>query len=691
MNKRQLYYILFGSFLLVVPLIIFVFYNGKNSPPDSGYCLIAIIGLCAVTVFLIYLLFRLVDTVRAMHDKVELGEQQLKSILDAVGDIAWHYDINTGTILCDRNFYSMLGYEPGAFEIPSAKLREWVHPEEVGPLKQTFRDYIDGVSDALQLDVRIKTKNDRWIWLSLRGKALEWDKTGTPLKLAGIGIDITEAKNAKSLLRESEERYRLVVESMDEYIFIICNDRIVFATPNISGLVKPPLTLEDIVQSLSPKEMLGRHDHSLYGKKSRIHLPGPDERWLETHSVQILWRNRPAQLFCWRDISEIIEVENRENRLESHLAQTQEMNALASLANSIARQYKDHMQVIAINAEMALLTAQPYDDHYIPLKKIESALEKLTYLIDIFYSFSKREDSSQETIDLNTMIRNLFQSLRCIIPQNITLRYHLKAKNKIKAAKPIEIRQAIINLTLNACDAMPKGGDIIIYTHDIAAKAENDYSSPYIALDIIDQGDGIPENIKPRIFDPFFTTKDNTKHLGLGLFTTHTIVSNCGGFIECRKVACGTRFKLLFPAIKPSHSLSNVVSLPIGGRETILMVDDNEDINTSTAEYLRRFGYHVIQAYCAEEALDIYESSTDTIDLVIMDLVMPGIGGIEGIKELHRIDPNVNIIVASAFVDDLFIEDDESRKLVKDIVKKPYLGGHLMLTTIRRVLNMKSL
>lgn len=706
MNKKPFYSILATCLPLLICLLVVIFYNcqtrieGDASAIGSIPCVLTFAGLSILLFLLIYFFLRLRNITHSIDNKLELSRQQLKSALDAVGDAAWHYHVGTGHIICNKNYYTMLGHEPDAFEMTFEKVCDLTHPEDQERLKQITTDYIDGKIDTLQIDFRLKAHEDQWIWLLSRGKTVERDEEGRALKIAGTSIDITEEKEAKNLLRASEERYRLVVENMDEYIFIVCNAKIVFATPNLVQLIQPPLTMAQLLKCVAPgtqdqdpspqtsMETVPNHAamELICGTKDKIRITNGQKRWMESHSTPVLWKEHPAQLVCWRDITDRVVAEEREKQLEHYLFQTQKMSALASMANSISRQYKNYMQIIGGNVELALSAAHPSEEYYTQLKKIESVVAKATELMNMFAAFSNHEAPSSEIIDLNTTLKELYPTLQCIIPKNITLRYFLKAENQIQATQTIEIGQSIMNLVLNACEAMPEGGEIVLYSHDILPRGAKDHSSPYVGLDIIDQGHGIPKNIMPRIFDPFFTTKDKDRHLGLGLYTTYTMITGCGGFIECKKVLCGTRFKLWFPAKISSGKIAKIISFPVGGNETILLVDDNHDINVTTVDYLRRFGYNVIPMYCAEEALHFYEKAGDTIDLVIMDLVMPGMGGIEGIKKLHEINPKIKIIVASAYVDDIFTDSD-AQTLVSGVIHKPYLGGGVILNIIRKVLD----
>ena len=704
MKDKYFHHVLFGFLALLIALAFSVIHMFQSSNFDHTYFHLAPVFIFATLVMgggaclLIYI--RLKKDLRITLEKLRLSEQRFKLAIDATMAAVWHYNLVTGEIDCSDQYYSMLGYQPKEFKMSRDKFFELLHPDDIKHVARTFNDYIDGTIETYQVDFRLRAKDGNWVWVLSGGKAIEWDEDGHPARIAGTNINITEEKKAKALLRKSEERYRLIVENMDQYIYVICEGEIVFATQNLSELMEPPYTLETLLNSIHDDDLESSEEHrgdmsteQILNKrfstdKIKFVLPDKTFRWMRVHSAHILWQGKSARLVCWRDITEHVEASERQTLLEKHLFETQKMNALAAMADGISRSYNNYIQVIGGNVELALSTSRPDEQNYQHLKKIESVLADSAELMDAFALFSHNDESSKQIIDLNLLLERLFKTLRCILPRNITIRYKLKAMNKIKAANPVEIGQAIMNLVLNARDAMPEGGHIIFYAYDVTGNATSDDSSGYVGLDVIDQGGGIDKEILPRIFEPFFTTKQKSKNLGLGLYMTYTIVHNNGGYIESKNVACGARFKLWFPAEISSAQLAEVIAFPIGGNETILLVDDNTGINTTTSDYLRRYGYHVISAYCAEEALSIYEDSPHKIDLVIVDLIMPGMGGISCIRELSKINPDVKIIVASGYVDNVFI-GNEVRAIVKKIIRKPYLSGGIILNTVRNVLDAK--
>ena len=226
-------------------------------------------------------------------------------------------------------------------------------------------------------------------------------------------------------------------------------------------------------------------------------------------------------------------------------------------------------------------------------------------------------------------------------------------------ADPVQIEQVLLNLGTNAADAMPDGGTLVIETENITLN--DDYlathvgarAGEYVLLSVSDTGQGMDTDVVEHIFEPFFTTKEFGKGTGLGLASVYGIVKSYGGYISCySEVGLGTAFKLYLPAaegqVMPEEK--NVQGdLPRGGTETILLVDDEESIRTFAAAVLGRFGYRVMTGTSGEEALDVIGRTRGEIDLVILDLGMPGMGGHKCLQEIKRINPSAKVLIASGY------------------------------------------
>ncbi|MGO9566701.1 MAG: response regulator, partial [Desulfomonilaceae bacterium] len=299
-------------------------------------------------------------------------------------------------------------------------------------------------------------------------------------------------------------------------------------------------------------------------------------------------------------------------------------------------------------------------------------------------------------LELNAEIERTRKLLERTLPKMIDIRLNLEAKLALINADPIQIDQVLMNLAINARDAMPDGGKLIIETKNVTL--DEDYCSTrmglipgkYVMLSISDTGHGMNELTRARIFEPFFTTKDrdSTKGTGLGLAVVHGIVEQHGGHIICESEPDkGSTFRIYFPAVDRKTAPKNLVVNPLSDSrgETLLLVDDEEFVRDLGKRILRKAGYKVITASNGKEALELYGNEPGEIDLVILDLLMPEMGGKECLKELHKIEPELKVLVASGFSAASSV--DESVELgAKGFVSKPFRIEEL-LQQVRRILD----
>ena len=267
----------------------------------------------------------------------------------------------------------------------------------------------------------------------------------------------------------------------------------------------------------------------------------------------------------------------------------------------------------------------------------------------------------------------------------IDIELHLGGNLWMMKADPMQLQQVLLNLGGNSADAMPDGGKFIIETENITLGKECSMiqgearPGKYILLTVTDTGRGISGKTLEKIFDPFFTTKEIGKGTGLGLASVHGIVESHGGYIACEsKVGQGTTFKIYLPASEQTENQEprNAAVPPHGRNETILMVDDEIAIRIFVEKVLKRFSYNVLTASSGEEALKIYSHKKDMIDLVILDIGMPGIGGHRCLQELIRIDETVRVLVASGYSIDGQMQ--ENLQAAAGYIEKPYQIDNLL-------------
>ena len=398
-----------------------------------------------------------------------------------------------------------------------------------------------------------------------------------------------------------------------------------------------------------------------------------------------------------QDISERKKTEEEKQKLQNQLLQAQKMESIGILAGGISHDFNNLLQVISGYTDILLMDKTEKDSEYQTIKIIQEAGFRATDLVRQLLLFSRKAESKMRPIELQQEVEKARRILERTIPKMIHIQVHTGDRPWTVNADPIQVEQMLLNLGSNAADAMPEGGQLVIEIentvldeeyarHHLGAKPGN-----YVLLSVSDTGKGIDNEILEHIFDPFFTTKEFGKGTGLGLASVYGIVKNHGGYIMCySEVGQGTTFKIYFPAIKTSEVGNSEIieAKPIPrGTETILLVDDEEAIRGFAKQALMKFGYRVLTASTGEEALEVYSSNSNAIDLIVMDVGMPGMGGHKCLRELVGINPQIKVVIASGYS----IHDQVKKSMeagAKAYVGKPYQMADL-LNTVRAVLDEK--
>jgi PAS domain S-box-containing protein len=364
-----------------------------------------------------------------------------------------------------------------------------------------------------------------------------------------------------------------------------------------------------------------------------------------------------------RFISERKRAEKENEKLQTQLRQAEKMEAVGTLAGGIAHDFNNLLQAIISSTQFILLDTKEDSSTYAKLRDILSVSERAKELIQQLLFFSRKLETQKKKINLNRMIEQTIVLLERTIPKMIDIRIHLDWELWPVNADPVQIEQILFNLGSNAADSMPDGGQLIIETKNVVVDEEflNGHfearPGTYVLINVSDTGHGMDQETVEHIFEPFFTTKEVGKGTGLGLASAYGIVKNHGGFMMCySEVNQGTIFKIYLPVTKQVETEAHIdankdmgVEQPASGTETILLVDDEEAIRKLVPELLERFGYTVLTASSGEEALETYINRSQEIDLVIMDIGMPGMGGHKGVKEIVRFDPKAKVIIASGY------------------------------------------
>lgn len=387
--------------------------------------------------------------------------------------------------------------------------------------------------------------------------------------------------------------------------------------------------------------------------------------------------------------------EMEKQKVELQLRQAQKMEALGTLAGGIAHDFNNILAVIMGHTEIALEKGRIGEDATSENKRVLEAAVRASKLVKQILTFSRKVEIELKPLNLNQEIARSIKLLESTIPKMIAIEMQLAYDLKLIKADPNQMEQILVNLVTNAIDAMPSGGRLVIETKNLTLDEEslngNIETLPggYILWQISDTGEGIDEETQKHIFDPFFTTKEVGKGTGLGLSTVYGIVKSHGGHIICvSRPETGTVFKIYLPALQGDmHQIAleaEQYELEPQGKETVLVVDDEKAIRESTTEILKRRGYKLLMADSGEEALEIYKNKGGQIDLVILDVGMPGMGGLKCFAELVKFDPQVKVLMASGYSVEGQMKQTAALKAA-GFIAKPY-RLHEMLSKVREIL-----
>lgn len=386
----------------------------------------------------------------------------------------------------------------------------------------------------------------------------------------------------------------------------------------------------------------------------------------------------------------------QEKRLYEQLLRAQKMESIGTLAGGIAHDFNNLLTAILGYSEIMMTKTKKGDPFYKPVNIINNAAEKGAELARKILMVTHKEKLETKSLNLNEIINNCMELLERSIPKSIEIITHLKSDLPNIMADPTQMQQVVINLAVNARDAMPKGGRLTIETGVVgaengAAGELREGGGRLLRLSISDTGSGIDKETQRKIFDPFFTTKESGKGTGLGLYMVHSIVSNHGGYVNLySEPDKGTLFNIYLPVTSVDHADNTMELLELSGTETILFIDDEPDIRELCRDMIEPLGYKVLLAGSGYEGINIYRLMRDEISLVVLDMVMPKMGGSEVFQALKNIKQDVNVLICSGFSHDGFAGIENLIKGgASGFIQKPFTRNAIT-HAIRQALSKKT-
>ena len=510
--------------------------------------------------------------------------------------------------------------------------------------------------------------------------------------------------SAQEALNASETNYRSLVERSPDAIFLHRDGTFVYANPagmRLLGVETPqqllgrsvfdivPPEIRDIIRQRIKQAAEGGMTSPLEQEILRLDGTSLDA---EATSIPFTYEGKPAVQTVMRDITE-------RKQLEQQLRQSQKMDAIGQLAGGVAHDFNNMLAVIRGNAELLLMVPDQHTRETREcLRQVTAASDRAANLTRQLLAFSRKQVMQSRPLVLNDVIADLTKMLKRIIGEHIDLQCRYAAQLPFVQADAGMIEQVVLNLAVNASDAMPRGGQLLIITETASFDLDYARSHPeasageFVCLKVSDTGTGIAPEHLPRIFEPFFTTKELGKGTGLGLATVYGIVTQHRGWIEvASQPGAGATFRIFLPAIPTPASAAATpqaeAELP-GGTETILLVEDEYAVRMITRRVLERRGYKIYEATTAREALDVWRSHAHEIALLLTDIVMPqGVTGRDLAEQLRAERPALKILFMSGYSADVIGKDtDFFRRTKSFFLQKPCLSRAL-LETVRRCLD----
>jgi PAS domain S-box-containing protein len=589
---------------------------------------------------------------------------------------------------------ALIGVHPPQFVAPSSR----------GYSEQILRRRLQG-EDIHHVEYELVRKDGTTFYGETLATILR-DKSGTVTGYICITRDTTERRRAEETLQASEAQYRSLFENANEAIFIIepFSEKILEANSRsweMYGFTKEEfigMSLKSITKDVSRGESIIRETLETLQLKdfetTHTRKDGTLLHLLVNASV-IRYDEQPAILCISRDITERIQAEERRQKLERDLYQAQRIESIGELASGIAHDFNNILNIMLGNASILLQSDMEPQKVKKGLDTIIRSINRGIALVRQILTFARKTDVEYGVVDINASVKEVAEMMSETFPKSIILSLHLKDEIPSIILDGDQFHQAILNLCINARDAMPKGGALRIATDIHTGKSlRNAYpeatEDSYVCVTVKDTGTGISAEVRRHIFEPFFTTKEREKGTGLGLAVVYGIVRSHQGFIDVEsEVGKGTTFFLYLPAKEvrqrergPGESVDEK---PMRGDETILVVEDEEDMLELLADVLETNGYHVLPAKDGEEAIRISRQNENRIDLVLCDVQLPKISGRETCRQIKQLNPKVKIIFASGFLDSA-LKRDLIEAGASDFVQKP-CSPSLILKKIRKVLS----
>ena len=635
---------------------------------------------------------------RKAERAVRATDERFKFVAKATNDVIWDWDLKTNALVWNDSVETVFGHKQNKIYPEIQWWHDHLHPQDRDRVIGGIQAVLDSGGTSWSDHYRYRRADGAYANVMDRGYIAR-DNTGSALRMIGAMTDVTERSRSEAAIRFQAQLLNAVQQA------VVATDpdgQVIFWNTFAEKLYgwSAEEAAGKQIEELTPSPFLREHAGEIFERGAA------GESWTGEFLVQGKAAKAFPALLTTSPVRDehgtvlgfvrvSIDLTERRN-LEEQFRQSQKMDAVGRLAGGIAHDFNNLLTVIRLNTEIIMEGFDPTDPRSEDVKQIRSAAERASSLTRQLLAFSRKQILQPRVLDMNSVVSNVEPMLRRLIGEDIAIGSTCGARGYV-VADPGQIEQILVNLVVNARDAMPQGGKISIETQNV--ELDETYTSEhapvipgrYVMLAVGDTGVGMTRDTREHAFDPFFTTKDAGKGTGLGLATVYGIVKQSGGYVWIySEPGHGTTLKLYFPEVSSAAAFKTgeykiIQKEHARGSETILLVEDEEAVRGLASRILEKQGYRVIAAQHGREAMDIATREEGHIDLVLTDIVMPGMNGRGLVERLAGIRPRIKSLYMSGYTDDDivrrgFIEPSKS------FLQKPFTSEAL-LQTVRKVLD----
>jgi len=633
------------------------------------------------------------------------GEKLLALALEATSDGVWAWDVPTGKAYFSPRYFTMLGYEPD--EMP-ASYETWaslLHPQDREKTQKVIQGHIENKSESYQVEFRLRSKSGGWHWILGRGKMIAWDKEGRPVRIVGSHVNIDSRKRAEQILTDYQTRLENMVKERTLELERTSSllEATLDAIPDIIGIQD---NQHRIIRynaagyrflNMTHEEVVGKRCFELIGRSTeckgcatsecyRTKKPASVERyeesldvWLDVRAYPILDNNGNLVQVIehLRDITAEKKAAAENRKLYEQLQYIQKMESLGTLAGGIAHDFNNLLMGIQGRSSLMAVDIDPSHTHSEHLRAIEDYIRSATDLTKQLLGFARGGKYEVAPIEINGLV---VDSAAMFGRTKKEIRIHTKLHDSdlVVEADRRQLEQVLLNMYINAWQAMPDGGDLYLETKivtldDIFYVSHQAEPGNYVQISVTDTGIGMNDMIRKQIFDPFFTTKQKSRGTGLGLASAYGIIKNHGGMVTVySEEGHGATFRVYLPLSEKKALTDFPAEEELKqGSETILLVDDEDMVVEVGQAMLEKLGYRVLIARGGEEAIQTVHAMGNQIDLVILDLIMPGMNGSKAFEHIREIRPDMRVMLSSGYAINGQAENI-MQKGCKGFIQKPF-------------------